>query len=151
MNRAILSDLIKQAQGNRTLTQFAKDCGISTGNLSKIINNSTGQAPLPDTLKKIARNSQGGVTFRDLSIAAGYNSEELIEDSKIDLIYKIQEIKGNLGLYKENFVFEGETVSEEALEIITNSLTSGLEQAILYCKIERKIKILESLNERIKV
>lgn len=68
-------DLLTKAQGNRTRTQFAKDCGISLPHLSKLINNRIEKPPIPSTLKKLADHAANGVTYEELLDAVGYNVE----------------------------------------------------------------------------
>ena len=68
-------DLLTKAQGDRTRTQFAKDCGISLPHLSKFFNNRTEKPPIPSTLKKIADHAANGVTYEELLDAVGYNVE----------------------------------------------------------------------------
>lgn len=72
-NRQQLSDLLVLAQGVRTRTQFAKDCGISLPHLSNCINGRITTPPIPSTLKKIADCAANQVTFAELLDAAGYN------------------------------------------------------------------------------
>lgn len=140
LNIALLSNLIKKAQGDRSQIAFAKDCGISAGNLSKIINNKTGQAPLPETLKKIAACSQGGITFDDLSAAAGYNSNTpLSTEEKIDIETKINELKECLSTNRDKVVMSGENLSDEALDMVLDALSFGVRQAAVFNKLEKKI------------
>ena len=72
-NRQQLSDLLVLAQGVRTRTQFAKDCGISLPHLSNCINGRITTPPIPSTLKKIADCAANHVSFAELLDAAGYN------------------------------------------------------------------------------
>lgn len=72
LNFEVLSDLIKKAQGERSLNQFALHAGIDAGHLSRIINKKVNSAPTPSTLKKIAEHALGSVTYHELMLAAGY-------------------------------------------------------------------------------
>ena len=67
-----LIELIKMAQGDRSLNTFARECGISKSNLSRILNNKNAYPPKPDTLQKIALHSQNNITYNSLMFAAGY-------------------------------------------------------------------------------
>lgn len=71
-NSDSLSDLIKRAQGSRSLNQFARACDIDSGNLSRIVNNKNSNPPKPETLKKIADHAENNVTYEALMIAAGH-------------------------------------------------------------------------------
>ena len=75
------SELLVQAQGNRTQTEFAKDCGLSTAYICKHVNRRIDKAPIPSTLRKIAAVAANGVTYEELLDAAGYDvSKHAISD-----------------------------------------------------------------------
>lgn len=67
------ADLLAKAQGERSQTDFAKDCGLSVAYICKHLNRRIDKAPIPSTLKKIAACAANGVTYADLLDAAGYN------------------------------------------------------------------------------
>lgn len=71
-NAELLSDLIKKAQGNISLNNFARQCKISSRTLSRIINMMNSCAPSPNTLQKIAACARNEVTYDELMKAAGY-------------------------------------------------------------------------------
>jgi len=54
LNAELLSDLIRKAQGDISLNNFARQCKISSSTLSRIINMMNSCAPAPSTLQKIA-------------------------------------------------------------------------------------------------
>lgn len=67
------ADLLAKAQGGRTQTEFAKECGLSTAYICKHLNRRIDKAPIPSTLKKIAAAAANGVSYEDLLDAAGYD------------------------------------------------------------------------------
>lgn len=67
-----LIKLVKKAKGDRSITKFAKDSGVSRPYLSQLLNNKAKYSPRPDKLKLIAQASQGRVKYKDLMAAAGY-------------------------------------------------------------------------------
>ena len=83
MSRAVKTDhefdieryamLLSKAQGGRTQTEFAKDCGLSTAYICKQLNKRIDKAPIPSTLKKIAAVAANGVTYEDLLDVSGYD------------------------------------------------------------------------------
>lgn len=75
--------LLAKAQGGRTQTDFAKDCGLSTAYICKHLNRRIDKAPIPSTLKKIAAVAANGVSYEDLLDAAGYDVSKysLVRDS----------------------------------------------------------------------
>lgn len=79
-----LINLIKKAQGNKTLNQFALGSGVNAGHLSRILNGNFKNPPSPELLKKIASNSRGEVTYEELLKAAGYiENNDLQGDNSI--------------------------------------------------------------------
>lgn len=68
------ADLLAKAQGGRTQTEFAKECGLSTAYICKHLNRRIDKAPIPSTLKKIAAVAANGVSYEDLLDAAGYDA-----------------------------------------------------------------------------
>jgi len=55
------------AQGDRTLAEFAVDCQISINTLNRLYN---GDTPSINTLKKIAENAENDIMFEDLVTSA---------------------------------------------------------------------------------
>lgn len=74
MDETILIALIQLAQGTLTQNEFAKRCGISSSNLTRIYRHE--QKPSPDLLKKIANASNDDPSYEDLMVAAGYWEKE---------------------------------------------------------------------------
>lgn len=85
--------LIKKAQGTKTLNQFALGAGINAGHLSRILNGNFKNPPSPETLKKIAKNSHGEVSYEELLRASKYIDD--IPDKEKDSIYDIDLDKYN--------------------------------------------------------
>lgn len=85
--------LIKKAQGTKTLNQFALGAGINAGHLSRILNGNFKNPPSPETLKKIAKNSRGEVSYEELLRASKYIDD--IPDKEKDSIYDIDLDKYN--------------------------------------------------------
>lgn len=68
-----LSDLILKAKGGRSYRQYAQDAGVSYASISRILKGD--YVPSARTLKKLTSeeaNPQGGVTYEDLMVAAGF-------------------------------------------------------------------------------
>jgi len=68
-----LSDLVRQAKGERTIRQYANDTGISPSIISRIL--SEDYKPGAEMIKRLVKkssNPRGNVTANDLMIAAGY-------------------------------------------------------------------------------
>ncbi|MGP3779400.1 hypothetical protein ACTWKD_11260 [Halanaerobium saccharolyticum] len=66
-----LKELVSEAIGDRTVTEFAKEADLNRSYLSSLKNGSEPYDPKPEILKKIAKNSYK-VKYVDLMIAAGY-------------------------------------------------------------------------------
>lgn len=78
--------LIKQAQGDRSLNQFALNCNVNAGHLSRVLNGKFVNPPKPEFLKKIAQHAHNNVSYESLMDAAGY-----IEADTINCTYVPQE------------------------------------------------------------
>ena len=87
--------LIKKAQGSKTLNQFALGAGINAGHLSRILNGNFKNPPSPETLKKIAKNSHGEVSYEELLKASNYIDDNDIPDKEKKSIYDIDIEKYN--------------------------------------------------------
>ncbi|PRR82022.1 helix-turn-helix domain-containing protein [Clostridium vincentii] len=140
-----LIELIKLARGTRSLTKFAKTCGISPGNLSKILNNENSQIPTPATLKKIAHNAQNNITLEQLMVAADYIpinqfdkkefEENLTTTDKISLDQRMDEIKSELENNPSAFIFnDGSELSPAAVD----SFLTAIEFALGVAKLTNK-------------
>lgn len=140
-NPELLSDLIKQAQGDISLNNFARQCKISSSTISRIINRINSFPPSPSTLQKIAACANSGVTYDELMKAAGYidsdeNIEAPIEKSNLILstgdekeVVKIfDDLKEEL-LNTDGLMLSGNPLSEEASEILIESLSYAIHLA----------------------
>lgn len=73
-NKKIFALLIEKAKGDRTVKQFANDCGISYVQLHKLELGAQENAPGIKLITKLAQNSAGGIELEDYLLAAGKNS-----------------------------------------------------------------------------
>ena len=132
-----LIELIKMAQGDRSLNTFARECGISKSNVSRILNNKNAYPPKPDTLQKIALHSQNNITYNSLMFAAGYlksYDEDTILNNKFSE-YEEKLIKKRIdNIIKELSKKEFDDGTNLTKETIENTLAS-IEYAIRHCKI----------------
>jgi HTH-type transcriptional regulator, competence development regulator len=143
-NPDLLIQLIKSAQGNRSLNQFALLCGIDSGNLSRIMNNKNKQPPKPATLRKIAENGYEAVTYEQLMAAAGHmeaDDTEAQTAAKIQaakderhIEMKIEALKNELLNNQEKLTLAGEPVSPEAIESIIEALSFSIKHATIVNK-----------------
>ena len=138
-NPDLLIQLIKSAQGNLSLTQFALLCGIDPGNLSRILNIKNKQPPKPATLKKIADNTYEAVTYEQLMSAAGYMAADETEaqdtapkpaaKDERHIEMKIEALKNELLNNQGKLTLAGEPVSPDAIESIIEALSFSIKQA----------------------
>jgi len=137
-NPDLLIELIKNAQGDRTMFNFAQECNINAGNLSRILNNKNGHPPKPDTLKKIAANSCSNVTYEELMKAAGHmplsedtaNAQDIVS-SKIkenDIEKEIEDLRKRLMNNEAGLMLSGNPASPETVENIIELLSIVLKQ-----------------------
>lgn len=66
-----VSEIIKLAKGDRSLSAFARDAGVDKGYLSRVMRGE--RTPSPDILRKIADGSPGA-SYEQLMLAAEYIS-----------------------------------------------------------------------------
>ena len=78
------AELLAKAQGGRTQTKFANDCGLSVAYICKHLNKRIDKAPIPSTLKKIAAVAANGVTYEELLDAAGYDASKYTQSGLSD-------------------------------------------------------------------
>ncbi|MGM0500916.1 MAG: LexA family protein [Bacillota bacterium] len=89
-NKLKLGQLIEKALDNRSTIQYAKDSNVNRTYISKIINEKLNNAPSPEILAKLAKNSRGHVSYQELMSAAGYlNGIELSEFSNNSNLAKV--------------------------------------------------------------
>jgi mRNA interferase MazF len=69
-----LANYVKIAQGIRSIDNFAADCRVSGDYMESIIKARINSYPTMPTLKAISDNSQGRVTFKELTLACGYSN-----------------------------------------------------------------------------
>lgn len=138
-NTELLSNLIKRAQGDISLNNFAKKCKISSSTLSRMINKKNTCPPEPSTLQKIAMGADNGVTYDDLMTAAGYISSGespieapstavLSDKDEKDVVKRIEALKEDL-LNGDGLMLSGNPMSPEAVESLIEALSSGIRQA----------------------
>jgi len=140
-NDELLASLIKNAQGELSLNNFAGQCGVSPSTLSRIINNKNSCPPAPGTLQKIASAAHNNVTYDELMDAAGYiSTNELNNDTQNipntvlskkdekDIAKRIEDLKNDL-INGEGLMLSGNPISPEAVESLIEALSSGIRQA----------------------
>lgn len=69
------AEILKTAIGNRSIAEFARMAEISTGYLSRYVNQKVEVAPTLSTMKKLGKAAVG-VSYLELLDAAGYDAEK---------------------------------------------------------------------------
>lgn len=77
-NKERFAEMLKEAIGTRSISQFGKDASLSFSYLSKYMNKREEKTPTIQTIKKIAIASYGP-DFKMLLEAAGYDSQKYAE------------------------------------------------------------------------
>lgn len=80
-NKDELSKLILTAKGDRSINQFARDAGVDSGHLSRVINKKIKAAPKAPYLKQLAIAAHNNITYESLLDASGHLTN-LSEDEK---------------------------------------------------------------------
>lgn len=113
--------LLRIAMKPRTITQFADNCGVSKGTISKLLNGN-GPKPTMQMLRKFANNAWNYVTLNELVKACGY--PPITKDTEI----KLSSIKEMLD--PKEFVV---TMKKAILESI-NTIQDTVKSRELYMK-----------------
>lgn len=74
------AEVLKTAIGNRSIAEFARIAEVSTGYLSRYVNQKVDVAPTLTTMKKLGKASVD-VTYLELLQAAGYDSEKYDDET----------------------------------------------------------------------
>ena len=81
------SELVTETQGNRSLNEYARNCGVSSAYISKLKNMATKTAPSPVIIRKLASKSESfssslpdSVTYISMMKAAGHITSEMNND-----------------------------------------------------------------------
>lgn len=89
-NKQGFADLLNKARGDRSITRYASEVGLSPAHISRLLRKLLDTPPSPATIAKLSLLAQNGVTYDDFMRAAGHINDD--ED----------EIHGkNLGLEKK--------------------------------------------------
>lgn len=91
-NKEKFAELLKKAQGNRTMNEFARQAGVSNSYISNLMRCKKENAPEGKTIKKIADAAHNEVTYAELLEAAGLLTPELEEQmSRISVLKQLAE------------------------------------------------------------
>ena len=103
-NKDKLAELILLAIGeNRSLNQYALSCEISSAHISRLSRGLLDTPPHPDVLLKMAKASQGRVSYNDFMLASGYISEK--QHTKSNLLPVLGTVKAGYNyLAEENII-----------------------------------------------
>ena len=121
-DKNMLSELIIKAKGNRSLSAFARECGVSPSTLSRLVNKKNNQPCSDDLIDAIAKKAAPG---------SGVTLEELLEAYGLAMVTFLGATEeAARGIYLDSFVpsFEQEWVEnmseleKSACQIIQNEL-----------------------------
>lgn len=122
--------LLELAKGDRSINEYARECGVSSAHISRLLRCLLDTPPNPETIKKFAQKAANGVTYEDLMKAAGHIINEVeAEEKTID--DEIMEIMRELGpeITLQLYDLKGMTDEEkESLKIFLQGLKARREQ-----------------------
>jgi transcriptional regulator with XRE-family HTH domain len=104
-------ELLILAKGNeRSLNQFSNACEISPAHISRYMRKILSNPPGPDLLKRIAKVSEGRVTYEELMDAVGYLPDSIDQpiSTKMEKLYKV--------------IARAEDLNEENIEMVSEML-----------------------------
>ena len=105
-NKKIFALLIEKAKGDRTVKQFANDCGISYVQLHKLELGAQENAPGIKLITKLAQNSAGGIELEDYLLAAGKNSASAEKKTPKKKALDIQGLYESLSASQQKTVYD---------------------------------------------
>ena len=119
-DKEAFKEMLIKARGERTQTEFSKDCALSYAYLNKYANGKMEDPPTIGTIKKIAVATRA-VSYEELLTAAGYDAKKYKEDRPVraarkDLFHPVM-----LGIANSNFGWRIESSGyqdQEPFEII---------------------------------
>lgn len=124
-NKEKLAELVLRAKGEkRSISAFARDCGVSTSTLSRLINMETSKANSDDLIATIAEHvdPESGVTLNELLDAHGLTG--FIIPSKSCLTYNkfgplvAEKVYFNLSNYYQSVKGKPELDGEDAIHML---------------------------------
>lgn len=71
-NKDLFSTLLNKARGKRSINQFANETGVSAAHISRFSRCLLNAPPSPETISKLSSKAHGGVSYKDLMVAAGH-------------------------------------------------------------------------------
>jgi len=139
--------LLELAKGDRSINEYAKECGVSSAHISRLLRCLLDTPPNPETIRKFASKAKNGVTYADLMRAAGHIVDDIQEPSqptawqptltekdKKDIAKTINEWLQDLTKADGLAFFNGEPVDDETKEYLKDSFEMILKHAKLLNK-----------------
>ncbi|MDW8801472.1 hypothetical protein P8V03_09925 [Clostridium sp. A1-XYC3] len=71
-NKQEFADLLEKARGDRSITRYASEVGLSPAHISRLLRKLLDTPPSPATIAKLSQLAHNGVTYKDFMIAAGH-------------------------------------------------------------------------------
>lgn len=102
-NKEKFSRILEKSKGNRTITKYSKDSGVSTSHISRLLRGLLNNPPSPEIISKLAEKPHNGVSYKDLLEAAGHIG---IIDSKEEIEIYSPVNSRNLALELERELFQ---------------------------------------------
>ncbi|MBP2644444.1 MAG: hypothetical protein H6Q67_2331 [Firmicutes bacterium] len=79
-DKAKFAELLKKAQGERSINQYWLESEVSATYISKLLRRLVQTPPGPQIIQKLAAKAHNGVTYQDFMIAAGHIQEASTQD-----------------------------------------------------------------------
>jgi len=98
----LFSELIKRAQGKRSLNEYARNSGVSSAYISKLRNMVATTAPSPVIIRKLADNTKD-VSYAEMMTVAGHIP---VEETSKKLGEKMLELEKMKKHYTDTLVVE---------------------------------------------
>ncbi|MEW9082385.1 helix-turn-helix domain-containing protein, partial [Caldanaerobacter subterraneus] len=99
------AELLALAKGNRSINQYALQCGVSSAHISRLLRGLIDTPPNPETIKKFASKAHNGVTYEELMEAAGHidSSSQLTEQNQFyEFSQRLRQLREEKGLLQKD-------------------------------------------------
>lgn len=115
-NKAKFAKLLKKAKGDRSINQYAKECGVSSAYISRLLREMVNTSPSPEIIEKLSSCAHNHVSYIDLMKAAGYISDENRRTEHIPVLKsRINQLRLSKNLTEQELAKELGTSEQEVI------------------------------------
>jgi SOS regulatory protein LexA len=130
------AEQLEMAKGNRSINEYARECGISAAHISRLLRQMIDTPPSPETIEKLAEKAYNGITYYQLMQSAGYITYPKLSAQTIK---KIESMLDDPNISKET---KKNLIDIRILDVKNEAEISGLNEIIYYNNQVREVPII---------